>query len=66
MNAIETTLYITYENSQEIGFSVKIYNSIKEDSSSLVYTVLEDKQDSKQKDLDLTEKNENDLETEEE
>lgn len=41
-NAIETILYITYENSQEIGFNVKIYNDIQEDKSSVVYTVMKE------------------------
>lgn len=41
----ETTFYITYEENEEIGFNVKIYNKVKQNSSSLVYTALENEQD---------------------
>ena len=39
----KTTLYITYEGNDEIGFNVKICNSVKKDTSSLIYTALESK-----------------------
>lgn len=36
----EAVLYITYQNNEEIGFNVRIYNSIKQDVSTLTYTAL--------------------------
>lgn len=36
----ETILYITYEDNKEIGFRVKIYNQIKKDASTLIYSRL--------------------------
>lgn len=39
-NYTDAILYITYEESDEIGFNVRIYNNLKENSSSLVYTAL--------------------------
>lgn len=37
----EATLYITYQENEEIGFSMKINASTKEKSNSIIYTALE-------------------------
>lgn len=36
----ETILYITYKDNEEIGFRIKIYNQIKKDASTLIYSRL--------------------------